>query len=279
MAASDPARHYSLGYKDAEQDRLISQASRLAPLTERLFLEAGIGRGQHVLDLGSGVGDVAMLVAGLVGPSGEVVGVERDSRSIARASARTAEAGLRNVTFIQSDVSEIPINKPFDAAVGRFILEFVPDPLAALRTVCRLVRPGGVLAFHEPSHAPVLFLSAHLPLWSASVSLIQQTFLRSGAHPDVGLELHRLFLEAGLPRPAVHLEVLLGSKPDFTRLTSDLLCSLRPQIQQQNLSLEPLGDFATLHERLQAEVDAAKTVVPFVALVGASSRKPPVASS
>jgi protein-L-isoaspartate O-methyltransferase len=279
MEGSDPTQHYSLGYTDAEHERLISQASRLAPVTERLFLEAGIGRGQRVLDVGSGVGDVAMLVAGLVGPSGEVVGVERDARSIARARARMAQAGLRNVSFIRSDVSEIPGNKPFDAAVVRLILEFVPDPLAALRTVCRLVRPGGVLAFHEPCHAAVLLLSAHLPLWSATVSLIHQTLLRSGAHTDIGLELQRLFLEAGLPAPAMHMEILLGSKPDFTRLTYDLLCSLRPQAQQQNLSLEPLGDFGTLPERLQAEVDAAKTAVPLVALVGAWSRKAAVASS
>jgi SAM-dependent methyltransferase len=278
MAASDPSRHYSLGYTDAEHERLIAQASRLAPLTERLFLEAGIGPSQRVLDLGSGVGDVAMLVAKLVGPSGEVVGVERDARSIARARARAAEAGLRNVSFIHSDVSELPSHEPFDAAVGRFILEFVPDPLGALRTVCRLVRPGGVLAFHEPCHAAVLLLSAHLPLWSASVSLIRKTFQGSGAHTDIGLDLHRLFLEAGLPRPAVHMEILMDSKPDFTRLTYGVLCSLLPQIQQQNLSVESLGDFATLAERLQAEVEASKTAVPFVAMVGASSRKPLIPS-
>jgi SAM-dependent methyltransferase len=279
MAASDPTRHYSLGYTDAEHERLIWQASRLAPLTERLFLEAGIGRGQRVLDLGSGVGDVAMLVARMVGPSGEVVGVERDSRSIARARARTGEAGLRNVSFIQSDVSEIPGNKQFDAAVGRFILEFVPDPLATLGTVCHLVRPGGVLAFHEPCYAPFLLLSAHLPLFSASASLIHETLLRSGAHTEIGVELHRFFVEAGLPGPVMHMEILLDSKPDFGRWTYDLLCSLRPQIQQQNLSLESLGDLCTLPERLQAEIDASKTVVPFVALVGAWSRKPQVSSS
>jgi hypothetical protein len=72
----------------------------------------------------------------------------------------------------------------------------------------------------------------------------------------------------------MRMEILLDSDPDFTRWTHDLLRSLRPQIQQQNLSLEPLGDFATLPERLQAEVAASKTVVPFVALVGAWSHKP-----
>lgn len=271
MSGSGPSPEYSLGSTDAEHERLIWQAARLAPVTERLFHEAGIGPGQRVLDLGSGVGDVAMLLAALVGPSGEVVGVERDKRSIARATARVAGAGLRNVTFTQSDVSQIASDKPFDAAVGRFILEFVPDPLAALRRASGLVRPGGILAFHEPCYAPFLLLSAHLPLWSASVSLIHQSLRRSGAHTEIGLDLHRLFLDAGLPRPTMRMEILLGSDPDFTRWTHDLLHSLRPQIEQQNLSLEPLGDLTTLRERLQAEVGRSKAAVPFVALVGAWS--------
>src|SRR6516164_5803403 len=130
MTASRPIRHYALGNTDAEHERLIRQAARLAPLTERLFREAGIGPGQRVLDLGSGVGDVAMLVARLVGSTGEVVGVERDSRSIVRARARASAAGLTNVSFTERDVSEVRSSKPFDAAVGRFILQWVPDPLA-----------------------------------------------------------------------------------------------------------------------------------------------------
>src|SRR6266849_10788067 len=98
---------YALGYTNSEHNRLIRQASRLAPYTERLFREADIGPGQRVLDLGSGVGDVSMLLARIVGPSGEVVGIERDAGSIARAEARAAAAGLHNVSFIQTDVSEI----------------------------------------------------------------------------------------------------------------------------------------------------------------------------
>src|SRR5215468_3616220 len=92
---------YALGTADTERDRLIRQAQWLAPYTERFFREAGIGPAQRVLDLGSGVGDVSLLVASLVGPSGEVVGVERDPRSIARAQARVADAGLHNVSFTQ----------------------------------------------------------------------------------------------------------------------------------------------------------------------------------
>ena len=67
-----------------------------------------------------------MLAARLVGPSGEIIGVERNERSIARARARVAEAGLNNLTFVQSDVSQMRSTEPFDGIVGRFILLFLP---------------------------------------------------------------------------------------------------------------------------------------------------------
>lgn len=76
---------------------MIRQATLIAPITERLFRAAGIGPGLRVLNLGSGLGDVSMAVARLVGPSGEIVGIERDATSIARAKARVAAMGFRNV--------------------------------------------------------------------------------------------------------------------------------------------------------------------------------------
>ncbi len=265
---------YALGYTNAEHERLIRQATRIAPVTERLFREAGIGPGQRVLDLGSGVGDVAMLAARLVGPSGEVVGIERDASSIALAEARVAAAELRNVTFTQRDVTQIAADEPFDAAVGRFILMFLPDPLSVLRSVVRLVRPGGVLAFQEPSWVPMLALGARLPVWSRVLSSIHQTFLRSGANPETGLDLFRVFKEVGLPAPSMHMELLLGSDAESTGIILDVLRSLLPVARQHNISLEALGDFSTLPKRIQAEVVAANTVVSFVPLVGSWSRKP-----
>lgn len=265
---------YALGYTSAEHDRLIRQAARIAPFTERLFREAGIGPGQRILDLGSGVGDVAMLAARLVGPSGEVVGIERDASSIERATARAADAGLHNVKFTQTDVNEIAGEKPFDAAIGRFILMFLPDPVAALRSVSRLVRPGGVLAFQEPSWVPMLALGARLPLWSKMLSSIHETALRSGLNTEMGLDLYHVFQTAGLPAPAMHMETPLGSDADFTRLVCELLGSLRPLAQQHNIVLAALGDFDTLADRIHAEVAASNTVVSFIPLVAAWSRKP-----
>src|SRR5262249_16516875 len=167
--------NYLLGSSDAEHERLIRQARHFAPFTERFFREAGIGPGQRVLDLGSGVGDVAMLVGKLVGRSGEVVGVERDERSFARAKARVKEARKDNVSFIRCDVTQVPADKSFDAVVGRFILQFVPNPVDVLRSVVRLLKPGGVVAFQEPCFAAFIHVCPQLRLWSAAASLIYET--------------------------------------------------------------------------------------------------------
>jgi ubiquinone/menaquinone biosynthesis C-methylase UbiE len=273
VTTANSSHDYALGSTNSEHERLIRQAARIAPYTERLFREAGIGPGQRVLDLGSGVGDVSMLLARIVGPSGEIVGIERDACSIARAKARVAEAGLRNISFTEADVNQIGSNQPFDAAVGRFILMFLPDPASVLRSLTQLVRPGGILAFQECSWVPFLASAARFPLLSKLLSAIHETFLRAGVNPEMGIALYQIFRQVGLPAPAMHMETLLGSDANLTSLICDLFSSMRPLIQQHTISLEALGNLETLSERIQAEVVASNTVVSFVPLVGVWAHK------
>ena len=79
------------------------------------------------------------------------VGIERNPRSISRARTRIKETGLNNVQFIESDVAHVRSDKLFDAALGRYILMFLPDPASVLRLLSQVVRPGGVLVFQEAS--------------------------------------------------------------------------------------------------------------------------------
>jgi ubiquinone/menaquinone biosynthesis C-methylase UbiE len=264
--------NYLLGNSDAEQERLIRQAIRLAPVSETFFRDAGIGPGQRVIDLGSGVGDVAMLVARLVGPSGKVVGVERDAGSVNRARTRVAEAGFHNITFVEIDIAHFSADEPFDAAVGRYILQFLPDPVATLRSLVKTVRRGGIIAFQEISFAPFVALSAHLSLWSAMVSLHHEAAMRLGVNTEMGPALYKVFQDAGLPAPRMRLEMELGLDPDFARNIFDAHISIRPQMKRLHLPLEKLGDLDTLQQRLQDEVAASNTVVPWLPLVGAWCR-------
>ena len=65
---SDPAGSYALGRSDAETRRLILQHQLYGPFTRQFLTAAGITAGMKVLDVGSGAGDVALLLADLVGP-------------------------------------------------------------------------------------------------------------------------------------------------------------------------------------------------------------------
>ena len=166
----------------------------------------------------------------------------------------------------------------FDAAVGRFILLFLPDPISVLRGVARLVRPGGAVAFQEPSWIPLLGLGSRLPLWSRVLHSIHDTSLRCGVNPEMGPDLYHVFQEAGLPRPKMHIQIPLGSDADSTRVLCEVLVSLEPRARKSVVSLDALGDLTTLSQRVQAEVAASNSVVSFLALVGAWSRRPLIPS-
>jgi ubiquinone/menaquinone biosynthesis C-methylase UbiE len=265
---------YVLGAASAEHDRLIRQAAIWNPFTERLLRDAGIGPGQRVLDLGSGVADVAMLAARLVGPSGAVVGVERDPATLATARSRVAKAGLSNVSFIESDVRGIASSELFDAVVGRAILQYLPEAGAAVRSLAKLVRPGGIVAFQDVWPASLFHLTAHLPLRSKCASLIYRTMERFGVHMDMELVLYRAFLEAGLPAPNMRIEVPVGDDPNVVRWLYDLVCTLASRLDKDELTASGIGNLETLESRLETERMAARSFGASVALVGAWSRKP-----
>src|SRR5437868_6411652 len=72
--------------------------------TRRLLEDAGIGAGMRVLELGSGAGEVTLTAAGLVGPTGSVVGIEANPNLVESVRERARQARLTNVRFIIGDM-------------------------------------------------------------------------------------------------------------------------------------------------------------------------------
>jgi len=270
MTVPNDTNEYALGSDDAEHARLIRQAAWLAQPTWRFFGAAGICAGQCVLDLGSGVGDVSLIAGQMVGSGGEVVGAERDPRAVARATARARELGLKNVRFTQVDVAALPIKQPFDAAVGRYILMFLRDPAAVLRSASRIVRPGGVIAFQEPCWKSFLQACERLPLWRAGAALMVDTFLYTGVNTRMGADLTATFAAAGLPEPVLQIDTLVGAE----RWMPDVIQSLAPQMRVLDLPLGSLGNLSTLYERLIEEAKSQDVPPPLPAIIGAWARVP-----
>ena len=73
---------YILGHAASELDRLIRQAAFFGDLTAHTLKLAGLGPGMRVLDVGCGAGDVSLLAASIVGPSGSVTGVDMNADTV-----------------------------------------------------------------------------------------------------------------------------------------------------------------------------------------------------
>jgi len=103
------------------------------------------GPGDRVLDVGCGFGDTAQRLAGLVGPDGQVVGIDAAERFIEVARREAEQAGATNTSFLVGDVQVTEFAEPFDYAFSRFGTMFFANPVAALRNVRLALAPGGRL--------------------------------------------------------------------------------------------------------------------------------------
>jgi ubiquinone/menaquinone biosynthesis C-methylase UbiE len=271
MSRIDPSDTYALGRSEAGTQRLICQAQIYAPLTRQFFVAAGITSGMKVLDVGSGAGDVALLLADLVGPRGSVIGVEMNPTILEAASARVRAAGWTNVTFLQGDIRSITLDGDFDAVVVRWVLMYLSDPVAVLHHLLSYLRPGGIIAFQENdfTYPPMVFPPAPL-----HQQVIQWTTPPPGqGTPDLqmGLHLYQTYLDAGLPAPQLRLDAPIGGGVDWPGYAyiAETVRSLLPMLEQMGMVTPEEVDVETLADRLQAAVVHQRGVEMLPIIIGA----------
>ena len=140
---------YVLATGSAAANRLRILHSVYGPGARQLLTNAGIEPGMRVADLGCGVGMVTQLLAELVGPAGEVVGVDFSGPQIEQARALLPEH-VKNVTFVQASATETGLpRESFDLVYCRFLLIHLTDPDGALREMYQLLKPNGVIAVED----------------------------------------------------------------------------------------------------------------------------------
>ncbi|MDB9517418.1 methyltransferase domain-containing protein [Roseofilum reptotaenium CS-1145] len=134
------------------EDKLVPQLAR------RLIEQAGIQRGQKVLDLATGTGLVAIAAAQLVGPEGRVVGVDISPGMLNQAKSKIAAAGLSNIEMAIADVELVEFaDNSFDCILCASSLHYLTDVPAALRRWYNFLMPDGMMGlcvFAETACAP-----------------------------------------------------------------------------------------------------------------------------
>lgn len=111
--------------------------------SEAVFPKLPVRPGDRVLDVGCGFGDTAIKLARLVGPEGEVVGIDCCDAFLAAAEADREQAAIDNLRFMRGDAEIALPEGTFDFVFARFGTMFFANPVAGLRNMRRALRPGG----------------------------------------------------------------------------------------------------------------------------------------
>ena len=232
----------------------------MAALYNSLLNEANLLPGDRILDLGCGSGTHFDWISAMVGAEGQITGLDPDPGNLARARERKEGAQYRDqVTLVEGSLTErLPFDDgQFDIVWCAGSLQYVPDPLHAIREMIRVVRPGGRVAVQDVEMTSMLLGPMPDELLIALKGSLPRGLTSGDEHHDyvdwlVGHKLRSLFFAAGLREIRGELRTRVYTPPftedelGFLRVAVPYLCTDSPGIQdlsyRQVMELERLVD-------------------------------------
>ena len=178
-------------------------------------LAALLRPGQSVLDVGCGSGAITRGIAEAVGPGGRVLGLDLNAGLIAR--ARRAHGDLPNLAFEIGDVFALPESAGFDVVTAARVLQWLADPLAALRAMVNATRPGGLVVVLDYNHGRAAWTPDPPASMREFYAAFQSWRAEAGMDNAIADHLADLFSRAGLADVAVSAqdETSRRGDPDF----------------------------------------------------------------
>jgi ubiquinone/menaquinone biosynthesis C-methylase UbiE len=187
-------------YSHGHHASVVRAHARRTAKDSAAYLLPHLRPGLSVLDVGCGPGTITMGLAQLVSSpdgAGRATGLDRSEEVVAEASRLAAEQGVGNVGFTDGNIYDLPYGDgTFDVVHAHQVLHHLVDPVAALREMRRVARPGGIVAVREADYAAMVWHPALPPLddW---MSVYQNIARSNGAEPNAGRHLLDWMLAAG----------------------------------------------------------------------------------
>jgi len=264
---------YVLATGRAASHRLQILHSVYGPGARRVLEDAGIKHGMRVADLGCGVGMTTALLAELVGPTGEVVGVDFSAAQLAQARELLPPEFSRNVTFVEASATDTGLlYGSFDLVYSRFLLIHLTDPEAALREMHRLLKPGGVLVCEDGD----LTTAGSEP--TTALNMFADLFGRLGPTWGVDYTIGRRLFQTVQAADFSDIEITYN-QPVFARGEGKRLADLSvaeagPSFVNAGLITVEALDQTLIEMRLAAEDENVLAVMPRMSQVWARKTAP-----
>jgi len=133
-----------LGYPPDLLTRVPDGAAESFAGVANPFTLGPLAPGERVLDVGSGAGTDSLVASQMVGPEGQVAGVDMTPEMVAKARGAAAEMGAANVEFLESEVETLPFeDERFDVVISNGVIDLIPDKEAIFSEIHRVLVPGG----------------------------------------------------------------------------------------------------------------------------------------
>ena len=157
------------------------------------------------------------------------------------------------MTFVEGKISEVvPTLNQFGAVVGRRILMYLDDPLETLKSIIKILKPGGLVVFQESDSTMVPCSIVSMPLHDKIVNWIWKTVKREGADIHMGFNLQSLFNRAGVLTDHIRSEPVIQGQGTHYSLEF-IIRAMLPRIIKHNVASEAEIDIETLARRLSEE--------------------------
>ncbi|GGJ05153.1 hypothetical protein GCM10011581_47790 [Saccharopolyspora subtropica] len=203
--------------------------------------------GTSVLDIGCGPGTITLDFATLVAP-GRVLGVDNVEAPLEIARAEAAERGTDNVTFARADVYELPYaDHSFDVVHAHQVLQHLTDPVAALREMRRVCRPGGVVAARDADYGGMRW-SPDNPGLQRWLALYRDVAHHNRAFPDAGRSLKTWARAAGFSDVTCSASVWCFETPEDRAWWGGLWAD---RIRHSSFAEQALGHGLTTRDELE----------------------------
>jgi len=189
---------YVLGTHDEEILRLGLQHRVWRPVVLKCWQEAGVTTGRRVLDVGAGPGYATVDLAEIVGPTGEVVALERSNKFVGAAKEACRVRSITHAQIYEADLmtDDVP-SGPYDFAWCRWVICFVSDPSLAVKKIAGSLKQGGLAIFHEYGHYTTWRFAPQRPVMKQFKKHVIESWRASGGEPDIGADLPPLLAQNG----------------------------------------------------------------------------------
>ena len=243
-------RNYVLGTHDEELARLGLQHRVWRSVVLDCWRRAGITVGKRVLDVGAGPGYATVDLAEIVGPTGEIIALERSTNFVRTMEVACGTRSLTNVKIHELDLmtDELPLRN-YDFAWCRWVLSFVNDPSLLIKKLSRIMPKSGVAIFHEYGHYETWHFLPRLTNQERFREHVIETWRESGGEPDGAAVLPELlsangfFIRSAMPHifcihpsnymwqwPASFIEIYLPRLIEMGRIDQNFADKVRADL-------------------------------------------------